>query len=114
MTYVKIGDRQIAAEINGVLVDRSWGARDSKTIHCAMTYAEAMELFHDDLEWGIVYIPESYMGEDGVMVELEPEFYDNSDYCIAGPITDNRDGTVAVKMGKPTADELLAVLTGEV
>lgn len=28
--------------------------------------------------------------------------WDNSDYCVAGPITDHRDGTLTVKMGKYT------------
>ena len=42
----------------------------------------------------------------------EAEVYDNSDYSVAGPITDNRGGTGTIKMGKPTADELLKVLTG--
>ena len=27
---------------------------------------------------------------------------DCSDYCVAGPITDNRDGTLTVKMGQYT------------
>ena len=36
--------------------------------------------------------------------------WDNSDYCVAGPITDNRDGTITAKMGKKTASDLLAEL----
>lgn len=28
--------------------------------------------------------------------------WDNADYCVAGPITDHRDGTLTVKMGKYT------------
>ena len=32
--------------------------------------------------------------------------WDNSDYCVAGPITDNRDGTITAKMGKKTELEL--------
>ena len=41
---------------------------------------------------------------------IEQEVYDNSDYSIAGPIIDHRDGHVTIKMGKPTAAELLAML----
>lgn len=33
--------------------------------------------------------------------------YDNSEYSIAGEITDYRDGTVSIKMGKPTEAETL-------
>ena len=44
--------------------------------------------------------------EDGSIVTVQEE-YDNSDYSMAGSITDNRDGTLAVKMGKPTKIEML-------
>ena len=35
---------------------------------------------------------------------------DNSVYCLAGPITDNRDGTITAKMGQKTASDVLAEL----
>lgn len=39
--------------------------------------------------------------------------YDNSDYCVAGDITDHRDGTVTVKMGRLTAlEETLELIYG--
>ena len=110
MVYVKIGDQQIEAAISGSLQDRNWGGRDSKTIRCAMTCEEAKNLFHDDVEWSIVYYPKAYVDENGQAVTPEPEIYDNSDYCIAGDITDHRDGTVSVKMGKITDAEALAEL----
>lgn len=34
--------------------------------------------------------------------------YDNSEYSLAGDITDHRDGTVSIKMGKPTEAEASA------
>ena len=64
-----------------------------------MTYEEAMNLFVDDLDWEIVY-------EDGETTEV----YDNSDFSVAGSVTDNRNGTVTVKMGVITAEEALAEL----
>ena len=45
-----------------------------------------------------------------VVEKIEEEIYDNSEYSIAGDIIDLRDGFVTVKMGKPTAEELLALL----
>ena len=41
--------------------------------------------------------------------------WDNSDYSLSGPITDNRDGTVSIKMGKPTdlEDAMELLLGGE-
>ena len=112
MTYVKIGDRQLEASVFGRTMDRDWDGRESKAITCAMTYQEACDLFTDDAAWSIVYQEAAYLDENGNTVTPEPVEYDNSAYSVAGPVTDNRDGTVTVKMGKPTAAELLSVLIG--
>jgi hypothetical protein len=110
MTHVKIGDLMIQATISGRVTDREWGGRESKAITMEMSHADASALFVDGLEWSIVYQAETYTGSTGETVTPEPEVYDNSEYCVAGPITDNRDGTVTVKMGKITAEEALAEL----
>lgn len=101
MTYVKINDTLYPALISGRTVDRDWDNRESKAITLEMSYADAMALFVDNLEWFIVY-----------EVDEVTEIYDNTEYCVAGPITDNRDGTVTVRMGKPTDAEILAVIMG--
>lgn len=111
MTYVKINGVQYPAVISGHMKDRDWNDRESKTIHLEMTHDEALKLFVSDSEWSILYQADG-VGEDGKPFPVEE--YDNHEYSVAGPVTDNRDGTVSVKMGKPTAEELLAVLTGEV
>ena len=41
--------------------------------------------------------PAQEMVPDGAAQEQ-----DCSDYCVAGPITDNRDGTLSIKMGSYT------------
>lgn len=110
MTYITIGDRLIKAVISGALKDLTWDDRDTKTIRTAMTFEEASALFVDGLEWSIVYVQELYDDKTGNIVQEEPEIYDNSDYCVAGDITDHRDGTVSVKMGKITDGEALAEL----
>lgn len=112
MTYVKIGGRQLEASVFGRTMDRDWDGRESKAITCAMTYQDACDLFTDDAAWSIVYQEAAYLDENGNTVTPEPVEYDNSAYSVAGPVTDNRDGTVTVKMGKPTAAELLSVLIG--
>lgn len=103
MTSIKINNELYPASISGKMQDHDWNDRQSKAITLTMTPAAAAELFVDGLEWSIV---------DG-----EEEF-DNSDYSIAGDITDHRDGTVTVKMGKPTALEeaqlISDILTGGV
>lgn len=111
MTYIKVNDVLFPAKIQGHKQDNNWNNRASKTITLSISYNEALSLFVDNLNWSIIYQRE---GIDGEGNQFPVEEYDNSDYCIAGAITDNRDGTMSVKMGKPTADELLAVLTGEV
>lgn len=101
MTYVKINDTLYPALISGRTVDRDWNNRASKAITLEMSHTDAMALFVDNLEWFIVY-----------EVDEVTEIYDNTEYSVAGSITDNRDGTVTVRMGKPTDAEILAVIMG--
>lgn len=107
MTFVKINDTRYPATIDGRMVDREWDGRDSKAITLEMTYEEAVEIFVDNAEWSIVQHPAPYVNENNETVTPEPVEFDNSDYCIAGPIIDHRDGTLTVKMGKPTEVETL-------
>ena len=112
MTYIKINDTMYPAAISGNRKDGQWDGRESKTITLEMDYATALALFVDGLLWSIVMDVEK--AHDDGSVTTEQEEYDNSEYDMAGSITDHRDGTLSVKMGKPTAEELLAVITGEV
>ena len=105
MTYVKINGTTYPAVINGKHVDREWNDRESKTITIEMAYADAIALFVNGLVWSILMDVEQEQ-EDGSIVTVQEE-YDNSEYSMAGSITDNRDGTLAVKMGKPTQIETL-------
>lgn len=103
MTYIKINDTQFPATIRGKLSDPEWDKRDSKAITLEMDYETAMTTFVDGLEWSIVTV-------NTVDGAEQTEEFDNTDYCVAGPVTDNRDGTVTVKMGKKTDGEMLAEL----
>ena len=111
MMYVKIGGTEYPAAINGKLADREWDGRDSKAITLTMGYSEAAALFVNGAAWSIVQ-RESVPALDengqptGETTEQVSEF-DNSDYLVAGSITDNRDGTVTCKMGRPTETETL-------
>lgn len=113
-TYVEINGNQYPAVITGRLNDKDWDGRESKAIKVEMAYADALNLFVDDVNWNIVQdveVMREIEGENGEMVMkpvIEQEAYDNSDYSIAGPIIDHRDGHVTIKMGKPTAEEMLA------
>jgi hypothetical protein len=108
MDYIKINEILYPATINGSLKDRLWADRESKTIKLAMDYATAAALFTNGALWSIVMDVEK-MQEDGSVITVQEE-YDNSEYAVAGAITDNRDGTLSVKMGKKTDSEMLAEL----
>ena len=89
MIQVKINDTLYPASVEGKIIDTNWDNRSSKSITLVMDYYTAIALFVDGMVWSIVVDHEDGTAE-----------YDNSDYCVAGPITDNRDGTMTVKMGK--------------
>lgn len=115
--YVKVNDAQYAASITGRMNDKDWGNRASKAITLEMSYADAVNTFVDDVDWFILEDFEETIeeydentGETILNTVTRTESYDNSDYSIAGSITDNRDGTITVKMGKQTAEELLAMI----
>lgn len=117
-TYIAINGNQYPAVITSKTVDKDWNNRASKTIKLQMLYNDVSTMFVDDVEWSIVeefeVIDTIVDEDDNVFVTTKTEFksYDNSEYCISGDIIDHRDGTVTVKMGKPTTEELLAVLIG--
>ena len=96
-TFIKINSINYPAEIYGHVRDRDWDNRESKVIVLALSIQEALDLFVDGLQWSIVY-----------GIQVIPQ----DDFIIAGPITDNRNGTVSVRMGKPTAAEVSNVITG--
>ena len=103
--YVKVNNTEYPATVDGVYNDRLWGDRESKAVTLTMEYTAASQLFVDGLSWSIVQrdtVP--VYDEDGKPTgetEEQVQEWDNSEYCVAGPITDNRDGTITVKMGKP-------------
>ena len=109
-TYIKINENLYPATIGGRVHDHDWDNRESKAIRLKMTYAEATELFTDDVEWEIAQdVTRTLEMEDGTVSTIQDyELFDNSEFSILGDITVHNDGTVTVKMGKPTAEELLA------
>lgn len=117
MTYVKIGGTEYPAAINGKLGDLEWDGRDSKAITLTMGYSEAAALFVNGAAWSVVQrenVPtlDANGQPTGETTEQVSEF-DNSDYSVAGSITDNRDGTVMCKMGKKTDLELAQTAKAE-
>lgn len=102
MTYVKVNGTEYAAEISGKILDSAWDNRESKAITTnELTFAEAISLFQDDIPWSIVERCEDEETHEETVIE-----WDNSEFNIAGDVTDHRDGRITVKMGKPTDLEL--------
>lgn len=113
MNYIKINGTLYPATISGKVTDTDWDRRESKAITLEMDYDTAAALFVDGLAWSIVHQANSYTDDEGNTVTPEPEEYDNSDFCVAGSLTDNRDGTMTVKMGKLTElEEAYELLLG--
>lgn len=108
-TYIKVKNTEYPAEINGNPKDRTWGDRDTKTITLTMTTTEVATLLPDNTPWSIVQREtQDVLDEQGQPTGETKEVvneYDNSTYSLAGDITDHRDGTVSIKMGKPTETE---------
>ena len=109
--YIKVNNTEYPAAVSGVYNDRTWNGRESKAVTLEMTHAAAAQLFVDGLSWSIVQrdtVP--VYGTDGNptgATEEQVQEWDNSDFCVAGSIIDNRDGTCTCKMGKKTEVEIL-------
>ena len=125
MIYVKVNGTLYLATIDGQMQDYTWDNRETKVITMQGTYDEIVELFGDNAPWSIV-MKETLQkrNEDGSPVldkagnpvtEEQTSEWDNSEFSMSGPITDNRDGTVSIKMGKPTdlEDAMELLLGGE-
>lgn len=108
-TYIKVNNTEYPAEINGNPKDRTWGDRDTKTITLTMPAAEVAALLPDNTPWSIVQRETvDKLDNDGNPTGETEEVvneWDNSEYSLSGAITDHRDGTVSIKMGKPTETE---------
>lgn len=129
MTYIKINETIYPAMVNGKMADREWDNRESKSITLKMGYETANALFVDGLAWSIVEqheVPVYQKDEQGELVtdengapiptgetETQETEWDNSDFNLAGDLTDHRDGTLTAKMGKLTeVEEAYEILLG--
>ena len=89
--------------------DGDWGGRSTQTLYLTMTHDAVAALLPDNTPWSIVQretvdVLDEQGQPTGETKEVVNE-YDNSEYSLAGDITDHRDGTVSIKMGKPTETE---------
>lgn len=126
MDIVKINSQTYEARLSGGVPDHGWGGRNVRSITLEKTYEEMLELFPEGKTqaWSEVktiheIVPkvdengEQILDSEGnpvlETVTTEREI-DMSKWCLCGPVTDNRDGTFTVKMGKRLASEVQADL----
>ena len=106
MIYFKANNTEYPASIIGKIPDQDWDGRASKSITLTIEYTTASQLFVDGLSWSIVQrdIVPVYDKDGNPTGETKEQVqeWDNSDYNVAGSITDNRNGTCTCKMGKKT------------
>lgn len=102
--------------------DRNWDMRETQTVQLTMPYAQAAALLTTGTPWSNVFREtKDKLDNDGNPTGQTEEVVteeDMSTYSLAGEIVDHRDGTVSIKMGKPTEAEnavgAVVALTGEV
>ena len=120
--YLKVNGQEYPAKFISKYQDLNWDKRETQTIYLTMSHDEAAALLPDNTPWSIVQrdmvdvLDEQGKptGETKGVVTEE----DMSAYSLAGEITDYRDGSVSIKMGKLTEAEnavsAVVALTGEV
>ena len=116
--FIKVGGQEYPATLIYNYKDRNWDMRETQTVHLTMPYAQAAALLPSGTPWSNVFRETvdkvdndgNPTGETDEVVTEE----DMSAYSLAGEITDYRDGTVSIKMGKPTEAETLRAQLNEI
>lgn len=110
--FIKVGGVEYPATLIYNYKDRNWDMRESVAVHLTMPYAQAAALLTTGTPWSNVFREQKdKLDNDGNPTGQTEEVVteeDMSAYSLAGEITDYRDGTVSVKMGKPTEAEASA------
>ena len=109
--FIKVAGQEYPATLIYNYKDRNWDMRETQTVHLTMPYAQAAALLPSGTPWSNVFREtKDKLDNDGNPTGQTEEVVteeDMSAYSLAGDITDHRDGTVSIKMGKPTEAETL-------
>ena len=120
--FIKVNGQEYPATLIYNYKDRNWDMRETQTLYLTMTHDEVAALLPDNTTWSIVFREtKDKLDNDGSPTGQTEEVVTEEDmnsYSLAGEIVDYRDGTVSIKMGKPTEAEnavgAVVALTGEV
>lgn len=120
--FIKVNGQEYPATCAYNYKDRNWDMRETQTVHLTMPYEQAVALLTTSTPWfNVTREQRDVLDENGMLTGQTEEVVteeDMSAYSLAGDITDHRDGTVSIKMGKPTEAEnavgAVVALTGEV
>ena len=116
--FVKVNGTEYPAEVIYNYADRNWNEREVQTIYLHVPYAQVAALLTTGTPWSRVFretrdVLDENRELTGQTEEVVTE-EDMSEYSLAGDITDHRDGTVSIKMGKPTETEMLRAQLAEI
>lgn len=115
-TILKANNTETPCEAAEHYRDSAWG-RPTCTVTIKGNAAEIAALLPNGAAWSLIE-REDVLDESGMPTgQTVDHERDMSDYSLSGDITDHRDGTVSIKMGKPTEAEnsnyTVEVLMGE-
>lgn len=108
-TFIKVNNTEYPVTVTGNYRDNDWNFRKTKTLFLELSYAEVLALLPAGTPWSIVERDTIYKTDEngaltGETEEIVSEI-DCSEYSLSGNIIDHRNGTVSIKMGKPTTAE---------
>lgn len=115
-TILKANNTETPCEAAEHYRDSAWG-RPTCTVTIKASAAEIAALLPNNAPWSLIE-REDVLDESGAPTgQTVDHERDMSEYSLSGDITDHRDGTVSIKMGKPTEAEnavgAVVALTGE-
>lgn len=93
--FIRVNGQEYPAEVIYLYKDRNWNDRDVRNVFLNLPYDQVVALMPTGTKWS------SILKENDVVVEET----DMSEFSIAGQVVDYRNGTVSIKMGKPTETE---------
>lgn len=115
MSYIEINGTTCLANVVEKNRDYDWDFRKIAIIQLPKESVEIANLFEDNLNWKygqdsevLVNIYDENNQVIETQIKTERRFNDYSHYSLVGDITKHRNGTMTIKMGQPTAEELLA------